>query len=220
MAKRLSVVLASGGIDSTVAAALAAQHGPLAMLHLDYGQQAAAAERQAFEAVCQWIQPMHRRVVSLGEWSGVADSPLLRPDGRLNDAATAGTSLLADSYVPMLAPAMLCRAAAWAYTLGAGRIVWGASLDNPANDPGYADAARLIAWQLIQRSLPGQTAPALDAPLAQYTKAAVVALAADLAVPLEVTWSCLRPGPDPCHRCIGCVTRAKALESAPGFDRR
>ena len=211
MAKRLSVVLASGGVDSAVAAAVAAQHGPLALLHLEYGQQAEAAERQAFEAVCQWIKPMHQRVVSLGDWSGVADSPLLRPDGRLNDAATTGTSLLADSYVPMLAAAMLCRAAAWAYTLGAGRIVWGASLDNPSNDPGNADAARLIAWQLIQRSLPGEASPVLDAPLAQYAKAAVVALAADLSVPLDVTWSCLRAGPDPCRRCLGCVARARAL---------
>ncbi|MFW6146223.1 MAG: 7-cyano-7-deazaguanine synthase [Planctomycetota bacterium] len=211
MAKRLSVVLASGGIDSTVAAALAAQHGPLALLHLEYGQQAAGAERQAFEAVCEWLEPMHQQVVSLGDWAGVADSPLLRPDGRLNDATTAGSSLLADSFVPMLSAAMLCRAAAWAYTLGAGRVLWGASLDNPSNDPGNADAARLIAWQVIQRSLPGETAPVLEAPLAQYTKAAVAALAADLDVPLEVTWSCLRAGPEPCRRCIGCVARAKAL---------
>jgi len=213
MAKRLAVVLASGGLDSTVAAALAKQDGRIALMHVQYGQQAAAAEQSAFESICEWLHPARSLVVSLGDWRKVTESPLVAPGHEVEDAQAVG-GFLASTFVPMLAPAMLCRAAAWAYTIGAGRVVWGVSLDNPGNYPDHADAVRLIAWQLIQRSLPDGKSPTIEAPLAQYNKDAIVALAAELNVPIDLTYSCLLPGPQPCGRCIGCVTRAKAMERA------
>ena len=210
MAKKLAVVLVSGGLDSTVAAALAKQDSRIALLHLQYGQQAAEPEHRAFEAVCEWLQPTRSQVVSLGDWRQVTESPRLIPGHEVEDAP-AVRSFLASTFVPMLAPAMLCRAAAWAHTLGAGRVVWGISVDNPGNYPDHADATRLIAWQLIQRSLPEGKSPTIEAPLAQYNKEAVVALARELDVPVDLTYSCLLAGPDPCGRCIGCAARAKAF---------
>jgi len=210
MAKKLAVVLASGGLDSTVAAALAKQEGRIALLHLQYGQQATEAEQRAFDAVCEWLEPTRSLVVSLGDWRQVTESPQVTAGHEVEDAQAVG-SFLASTFVPMLAPAMLCRAAAWAYTIGAGRVVWGISLDNPGNYPDHADAARLIAWQLIQRSLPEGKSPTIEAPLAQYNKEAIVTLARELDVPIGLTYSCLLAGPDPCGRCIGCAARAKAL---------
>jgi len=218
MAGKLAVVLTSGGLDSAVAAALAAQDGPVALLHVQYGQQAAEAEKAAFEAIGEWAKPARQRVVSLGTWGDWVDSPLLSAKRDIEDAAAVG-AYLASTFVPMLAPAMLCAAAAWAYTLRADRVVWGFSLDNPGNYPDRADAVRLLAWQLLSRCLPAERGVTIEAPLAQFDKLAVAGLAGQLEVPVNRTWSCLRAGPSPCGRCIGCVTRAKALDTADGGDK-
>ena len=213
MANKLTVVLTSGGLDSAVAAALIRQDSALALLHLQYGQQAEEAELRAFEVLCQYFKPAHHLAVSMGNWRGLSRSPLLRPHGDIEDAGALGPQT-AGTFVPMLNASMLCAAAAWAHTLGAVHVVWGISLTNPGNYPDRADAVRLLAWQLATRSLPGGAAPSIEAPLAQYDKAAVVELARELAVPIDLTWSCLRPGPTPCQRCIGCTSRAKALQKA------
>ncbi len=213
MAKKLAVVLTSGGLDSAVAAALAKTQSRVALMHVKYGQQAAEAEELAFRAICEWIEPAHNLVVSLGDWGQVVDSTLITPRADIEDARAVG-GFLARTFVPMLAPAMICRAAAWAYTLGADRVVWGVSLDNPGNYPDRADAVRLLCWQLVQRSLPEGKAPTIEAPLAQYTKEAIVGLARELNVPIPDTYSCLRPGPEPCGRCIGCKTRQDAMKKA------
>lgn len=213
MAKDLTVVLTSGGLDSAVAAALAAQDSRLALVHFEYGQQAGEPERRAFEAMCDWLDPVHRSVASLGLWQDLCQSSLVRPHQDIEDAA-AVRQYLAGTFVPMLAPAMLCAGAAWAYTLSARRVVWGFCLDNPGNYPDRADAVRLLTWQLVNRSLPEGKAPAIEAPLSQYTKEAVVGLALQLQVPIAQTWSCLRGGEKPCGRCIGCDTRRRALTKA------
>ncbi len=213
MAGKLAVVLTSGGLDSAVAAALAAQESSVALLHLQYGQRAAEAERAAFDEVRRWIEPTRHAVVSLGQWGDLVESPLLSAKRDIEDAPAVG-SYLASTFVPMLGAAMLCRAVAWAYTLRADRVVWGVSLDNPGNYPDRADAVRLLAWQLATRCLPADRGVTIEAPLAQYDKLAVAGLARQLEVPVDRTWSCLQAGPTPCGRCIGCVTRAKALEVA------
>jgi len=216
MAKGLSVVLVSGGLDSAVAAALAAQESRVALLHFQYGQQAAEPERRAFEALADWINPVQHEVASLGQWRALCKSPVVHPYADVEDAA-ADSKYLATSFVPMLGPAMICAAAAWAYTVGGDRVIWGITLDNPGNYPDRADAVRLLCWQLVNRSLPEGKAPVIEAPLCQYTKPAVMALATELDVPVDQTWSCLRAGPEPCGRCIGCVSRREALKTVvPG----
>ncbi|NQU74768.1 MAG: 7-cyano-7-deazaguanine synthase [Planctomycetes bacterium] len=218
MAKKLSVVLTSGGLASAVAAAVAQQEWRLALLHFQYGQQAGQREAEAFAALCDWFSPARHQVVGLGQWPELCPSPLLQAGGDIEDARAVGQSL-AMSFVPMLSATMLCAAAAWAYTLGADRVVWGVTLANPGNYPDRANAVRLLCWQLVSRCLGEDKAPVIDAPLSQYTYEAVVDLAVQLKVPINQTWSCLRGGAMPCGRCIGCTTRGKALEKAGAAKR-
>jgi len=211
MTRPLSVILTSGGLDSAVAAAVTAQDSELALLHFEYGQRAAECERRAFEAICDWLSPIHHEVISLGDWPALSRSSILDPAADIEDAGAVGRAL-GSSFVGMLGPAMLCAGAAWASQLGARRVVWGICLSNPGNYPDRADAVRLLAWQLIGRCLPEGRAPTLEAPLAQYAKQAVAGLARQLNVPIDRTWSCLRGGDQPCGRCIGCASRHAALQ--------
>lgn len=211
MPTHLSVVLTSGGLDSAVAAALVRQESALALLHVQYGQQAAEPELAAFHALAERLKPAEQLVVPIGTWQKLCDSAIVRPGGDIEDAA-AVSSLVAKTFTPMLSPVMLCVAASWAYTVGARRVIWGACLDNPGHYPDRVDAVRLLAWQLAARSLPAERAPVIEAPLMHYDKRAVLELARQLEVPVDLTWSCLRGGRSPCNRCIGCAGRARALE--------
>lgn len=66
MPTRLAVVLMSGGMDSTVAAALVRQMGyEIAGLHVSYGHRTAERERQAFEDICAVWGVTRRLVVSI-----------------------------------------------------------------------------------------------------------------------------------------------------------
>jgi 7-cyano-7-deazaguanine synthase len=51
-------------------------------------------------------------------------------------------------------------------------------------------------------------------PLKDKSKSEVVALAAGMGVPLELTWSCHRSGQEHCWRCDGCRRRAEAFRAA------
>jgi 7-cyano-7-deazaguanine synthase len=211
MSKTLSVVLTSGGLNSAVAAALEAQECRLALLHVQYNQQAMEPEHRAFEAISDWLDPQERQVVTLGDWPALTDSALVKAHHDIEDAAAVGDFAPASTFVPMLSPVMLCVGAAWAKKLGAQRVVWGICADNLGHYPDRNDAARLLAWQLMGQCLGDRLARTIEAPLAQYPKPAVAALATQFKVPVNATWSCLRGGFEPCGRCIGCVGRKAAL---------
>jgi 7-cyano-7-deazaguanine synthase len=213
MSKGLSVVLTSGGLNSAVMAALEAQDNRLALLHIQYGQQAMEPELRAFEALCDWLDPQERQIVTLGDWPQLTASTIL--DGRdIEDAGALNPFAPATTFVPMLAPIMVCVAAAWTQKLGAARVAWGVGADNPGHYPDRSDAVRLLTWQLVSQSLGDRLARTIEAPLAQYTRQAIWALATQLQVPIDVTWSCLRGGYDPCGRCVGCASRKAAIGQA------
>ena len=61
--RSLAVVLASGGLDSTVCLADAARDHDLALLHLNYGQRTEARELAAFNALADHYGAARRLVV-------------------------------------------------------------------------------------------------------------------------------------------------------------
>jgi 7-cyano-7-deazaguanine synthase len=54
----------------------------------------------------------------------------------------------------------------------------------------------------------------IQRPLRDMRKPEVVALAAAIGVPLELTWSCHRDGEKHCWKCPGCKARAAAFKTA------
>jgi len=53
---KLAVVLASGGMDSCVTAAVAARDRQLAMLHISYGQRTEERELKAFNDIADFYK--------------------------------------------------------------------------------------------------------------------------------------------------------------------
>src|SRR5579872_4170363 len=64
--KSCAVVLLSGGMDSSVCAALAARDHEVAAVHVSYGQRTEERERQSFLAICQRLK-IHDRLMVRNE---------------------------------------------------------------------------------------------------------------------------------------------------------
>src|SRR5450759_2599717 len=110
----------SGGMDSCVTAAIAAQDCRLAALHISYGQLTEARERRAFDEICDFYRVGERLVVDqsyLGRIGGSALTdpgiPLREADLECSDPRQAGTSV-PSSYVPFRNAHFLSAAVSWA----------------------------------------------------------------------------------------------------------
>ncbi|MEE8169146.1 MAG: 7-cyano-7-deazaguanine synthase, partial [Phycisphaerae bacterium] len=114
-----AIVLCSGGLNSAVAAAVAREDQPIAMLHARLPGPAQEAEAQAFAALADRFEPAHRMVIDLSGvatllGSGVSSRPAgVAPGGR------AGRSL------PGLATMLVHAAYVWATAMSASRVYVG-----------------------------------------------------------------------------------------------
>jgi 7-cyano-7-deazaguanine synthase len=211
-----ALALLSGGLDSTVAAALyAAGGGEVALgLFVDYGQRAAAPERKAalavglalgFEVLCT-DQPLLGEITATALVDRSCDLPEPDPQ-RLDDTAAASAS--ADAvWVPNRNGLLVNLAAAVAEARGLDTVVVGFNAEEavtfPDNGPRFL-ANLNAALADSTRGAVTVTAPTLD-----LTKAELLARGREAGAPVEATWSCYGGGPEPCGRCESCLRRQRA----------
>jgi 7-cyano-7-deazaguanine synthase len=185
-AKPLAVVLASGGLDSCVAAAAARRSFELALFHANYGQRTLSRELEAFRAQAQEEVPTQEA----------------EPPG------------IPSTYVPFRNSNLLAAAVAWAEVLGASAVFIGANvLDNPGYPdcrPRYFEAFN----RLIELGTRPETHILIHTPLINLDKAGIVRLGLELGAPLELTWSCYLNDTRACGRCSSCRLRLKGFAAA------
>jgi len=221
-ARPLAVVLASGGMDSTVAAWLAAREHELALLHASYGQRTAARERRAFEAIADRLAlpATRRRTLDIGFLAALGGSALTDPalpvptDGERGEGATG----LPVTYVPFRNAHLLAAAVSWAELLGARAVVIGAVEEDSS---GYPDcrADFLAAFECAVRLGTGLGARlSIEAPLVHMTKGEIVRAGMLAGAPFELTWSCYRDEEEACGRCESCRLRLKGFREAGLVD--
>ncbi|HKY33237.1 MAG TPA: 7-cyano-7-deazaguanine synthase [Candidatus Polarisedimenticolia bacterium] len=208
-----AVVLVSGGMDSCVAAAMAARDGAAFFLHAGYGQRTERKERACFEALADHYKAARRLVVRLDHLGAMGGSAL-------TDAAVAvpGADLsrrgVPVTYVPFRNAQLLAAAVAWAETLDASRVVIGAVEEDSS---GYPDCRRVF-YEAFQRVIDTGTragaALRLETPLIGLRKSAIVARGADLGAPFHLTWSCYRAEDAACGACDSCALRLRAFGEA------
>ncbi|MDG6966611.1 MAG: 7-cyano-7-deazaguanine synthase [Nitrososphaerota archaeon] len=120
------------------------------------------------------------------------------------------------TYIPMKNAVFYSMAAAFAEERGSHRLVGGHNLDDRRafEDTGEAFFSSLEKALLASSPRLRMNGLKIVRPLRDKSKAEVVALAARIRVPLELTWSCHRAGEAHCWRCDGCASRVKAFEGA------
>ncbi|HUR24501.1 MAG TPA: 7-cyano-7-deazaguanine synthase QueC [Candidatus Thermoplasmatota archaeon] len=217
-----AVVLLSGGLDSTTAAAWAKAEGhDLYALSFDYGQRH-KKELVRARAVAAALGAREHKVVrlpigDLGQ-SALTDRSIPVPDApRPGSKQPAIGSRIPSTYVPARNTVFLAFALGYAEVVGAGAIVIGANaLDYsgyPDCRPEFLAAFEQMAGLATKAGVEGRTVKVL-APLLHMSKGDIVQTARRLKAPIAQTWSCYRGGRAPCRTCESCVLRAKGFAEA------
>lgn len=219
-----AVVLLSGGLDSTTAAAMARREKwELYGLTVKYGQvhQAELAAARRVADALGFVKHVEMDV-NLAAFGGSSllhgDDPTrsssVIPKDRALDAAG-----IPSTYVPARNTVFLSLALGWAEVVGAERIVIGVNaLDYsgyPDCRPEYIAAFEYLASLATKVGVEGRPLR-VYAPLLPLTKAGIIRLGLELGVDYSLTHSCYDPTPEgrPCGHCDSCRLRAKGFDEA------
>ena len=213
-----AVVLASGGLDSTVTAALAREAGhELLWLTVDYGQRHAIEVERARQVAAAMGAAKHTvLMLNLRALAGSAltgDLPV--PKDRHSAERSRGIPV---TYVPGRNLVLLSLAAAHAEAEGASLIYFGA---NVLDYSGYPDCRPEFIRAFEAAVNAGTKAAAegatlrVHAPLLEMTKADIIRTGIRLGAPLHLTHSCYDPVGDlACGRCDSCLIRREGFSRA------
>jgi 7-cyano-7-deazaguanine synthase len=215
----VNIVVLSGGLDSAVCLALAATEGPVLALTFDYGQRH-RIELQRAAAIARHYQAEHLIVrLDASQWGGSAltDPGIEVPD---HNAGLEGGPIPV-TYVPGRNLIFLAVAMGVAEVRDADAVYLGVNaLDYsgyPDCRPEFVRSFQQTAALALKRGIEGRPVE-IRTPLIDLTKAEIVRLGVAHHARLELSWSCYRPGPDPCGRCDACALRAKGFAEAGVAD--
>ncbi len=230
MKRERAVVCLSGGMDSTVCAALAARDFDAFGLHFSYGQRTEARELQSARAVTELVglqelmelrTDLFRRIGGSALTDSAIAVPAAQPEGETGpDPQAMAERMGAEvpvTYVPFRNAHFLAAAVSWAEVLGASTVMIGAveqdSSGYPDCRPAYYDAFNaLIATGTRDGTIRVQT------PLIRLRKAEIVRLGVELRAPLHVSWSCYAGEQVACGVCESCTLRLRAFAEAGTTD--
>ena len=214
----LAVCLVSGGMDSCVTAAIAAQENPeLAFLHVSYGQRTESRERRAFDDLADHYRVTKRLAVSIEHLKKIGGSSLTDQNIPVAEANLASKEI-PTSYVPFRNAHLLSIATSWAEAIGAARIYMGAVAEDSS---GYPDC-RPEFYEAFQGAIDAGTRPEtrvqIVTPVIRMCKSEIVRRGLELRAPLELTWSCYQSEDSACGRCDSCALRLRAFREAGARD--
>ncbi len=220
MKNALAVVLASGGMDSCVTVALAAQDHDLALLHVNYGQRTEERELRAFQEIADHYRAERRLAVSIEHLkiiggSALTDAAIPVPEvAASHSARRTPHSAIPITYVPFRNAHLLAIATSWAEVIGARKIYIGAVEEDSS---GYPDC-REVFYQAFNRAIEAGTRPEtrieIVTPLIHMQKGDIVKKGIELGAPLHLTWSCYQGSEKACGRCESCLLRLKGFREA------
>jgi 7-cyano-7-deazaguanine synthase len=215
-----AVLLLSGGVDSTTTAAIALQEGfDVHALSVRYGQRH-AVELEAARRVAERLGIRRHVIVDL-DLRAFGGSALTADVAVPKDTPLAeiGARIPA-TYVPGRNTIFLSLALAWAETLGARDLFFGANaLDYsgyPDCRPEYLEAYARMADLATRAGVEDGVRLRIHAPLLHLTKAEIVARGVALGLDYSMTSSCYDPAADgaACGRCESCILRLNGFAEA------
>lgn len=210
--KSRAVVLLSGGMDSSVCAALAVRDYDAAAVHVSYGQRTQERERQSFLAICQRLKIHDRLMVRNEAFRAIGGSALTDESIAVPDAEDIGRDIPV-TYVPFRNAHFLAVAVSWAEVLGAEKVYIGAV---EPDSSGYPDCrpAYYEAFNEVVKTGTRDGRIRILTPLIAMRKAEIVRLGLELGAPFDLTWSCYSREDEACGVCDSCVLRLRAFEAA------
>jgi 7-cyano-7-deazaguanine synthase len=201
----------SGGMDSCVTAAIAAQNYEIAALHASYGQRTEHRELKSFHALADHFRAFARLAVHLDHLAAIGGSSLTDTQMPIRSADLESHDI-PNTYVPFRNAHFLAIATSWAEVLGATKIFIGAVWEDSS---GYPDC-RPEYYEAFNRVIRAGTRPStqitIETPLIHLSKKEIVEKGAELGVPFDLTWSCYRDSEAACGTCDSCALRLRAFQ--------
>lgn len=209
-----SIVLLSGGMDSTLSATIARNESDgIAALHLNYRHRTERRELRAFQEVSDALGISERLVVDIEFLREIGGSSLTDSGIDVTKADLAATEV-PSSYVPFRNGNFLAIAASWAEVIGAGAIYIGAVEEDSS---GYPDCRRSF-FDAYEHAIALGTKPdtriRIVTPVIDLHKSEIVRESIRLGAPIERTWSCYQSEDIACGVCDSCALRLRGFAMA------
>jgi len=213
-----SVVLLSGGMDSTLSATIARNESDnIAAIHFNYRHRTERRELQAFENICDRLEITKKLIVDAEVLRQIGGSSLTDTAIPVTKADLAATNI-PSSYVPFRNGTFLSIATGWAEVLGAERIYIGAVEEDSS---GYPDCRKIFFEEfekVINLGTKPETRIKIMTPVIAMKKSEIVKRSLELGAPLELTWSCYKSEDEACGECDSCALRLRGFELAGAID--
>ena len=214
------VILASGGISSTVAASCVSREARVNLLYGDCGRTASARERSAVREIAAALDADQVLAIDLAHPAQIDEAVR---KARRDSGATLAEPSPPPGSPPGIMPTLLLAGVQWAYRIGASRVVCGASqvADEAESEalPGEGRPDRRAEFfhvfnMMLESALPPRRHLAVETPLIDMTREEIVRLGIRFEVPFHLTWDCHKGGETPCGGCQGCRARTAAFTAA------
>lgn len=213
MVSDLAIILVSGGMDSLVTAAIAAEKYELAFLHLNYGQRTEKRELMAFNDIADHYNVSKRLVVNIDYLVKIGGSSLTDKNIQVSKADL-NYNGIPTSYVPFRNGNILSIAASWAEVIGAKKIFIGAVEEDSSGYPDCREVFYEAFNKVIKLGTKPDTEIIIETPVIHKKKSEIIKLGAELNAPFGLSWSCYVNEDKACGVCDSCALRLKGFEEA------
>jgi 7-cyano-7-deazaguanine synthase len=210
----LAIVLLSGGMDSTLSAAYAAQSNDLAFLHINYGQLTEVRELKAFNEISEYYSTSRKLIVDISYLNQIGGSSLTDSSIDLQNHSLSGLNEIPNSYVPFRNANILSIAVSWAEVINANKIFIGAVEEDSSGYPDCRKSFFNSFNNLIKEGTRPDTDICIETPVIHMTKSEIVLKSLELGSPIHLTWSCYRNNKIACGKCDSCALRLRGFQLA------
>jgi 7-cyano-7-deazaguanine synthase len=213
-----AVALASGGLDSSTAIAIAQKQGfEIYALSFDYGQR----HRCELDAARRVVKSLGiaRHVITTIDLRAFGGSALTA-DIAVPKGGNPGSGEIPVTYVPARNTIFLSFALGWCEVLQAENIFIGVNAIDysgyPDCRPEFLQSFEKLANLATKAGVEGSARYRIHAPLLHMTKAQIIIAGLEAGVDFSLTHSCYDPSEDglSCGSCDSCILRRKGFEEA------
>lgn len=211
--QRRTVILASGGMDSATAAAVAQDRGyDLYMLHTSYGQRTESKEYECAKAQAEYFDAAGFLHLTTDHLSKIG-SASLTDEGIDVQEADLESDEVPSSYVPFRNANLLSMATSYAEANDCDAVFIGAHSEDfsgyPDCRPEFFEAFQAV----VDTGTKDETSISIEAPFTEWSKTNIAEQGTELEVPYELTWSCYRDEEPACGTCDACAFRLQAFQN-------
>ena len=209
MMKNKSVILLSGGLDSLVCMGVAKENYNISLaLTFDYGQKSAKQEIEASKKICDYYEVEHK-VIKLDWLKDICNNALTSSDKDLPEGIDNPVESAKAVWVPNRNGLFLNIAAAYCEAENFTHVIIGANSEEAKTFPDNSLDFVSSVNEMFKHST--MTHPVVAVPLINLDKNAIVKLALERSVPLDLVYSCYNGSGKHCGKCESCTRLKNAL---------